>query len=171
MSSDSVTDGLAKVSLSGESVDPTSVFTAVGQTRTTFNGDASPTSIKVDDVVQPERCVLEDYVPCRDSHLWKLMMSFYDRKGPDSWSQGIVPHFITSNTFIGKNYAKVLHGFLKDCMSPGAKMVVDPNEPLYIIELGTGKFGGVIEATLYCWYLVSYGVLYWTALVFFYHTL
>lgn len=35
------------------------------------------------------------------------MMSFYDRKGPESWSQGIVPHFITCNTFIGKSYAKV----------------------------------------------------------------
>lgn len=35
------------------------------------------------------------------------MMSFYERKGPDSWSQGIVPHFITCNNFIGKSYVKV----------------------------------------------------------------
>ena len=67
------------------------------------------------------------------------MMSFYDRKGVDSWSQGIVPHFITSNTFIGKSYAKVLQGFLEDCMSPGAQMKVNPEEPLYIIELGAGS--------------------------------
>jgi hypothetical protein len=53
------------------------------------------------------RCVLEDFMPCSKSHLWKLMMSFYDRKGPESWSEGIVPHFITCNTFIGKAYAKV----------------------------------------------------------------
>eukprot|EP00606_Chrysophyceae_sp_TOSAG23-5_P000283 GSChrysophyteH2.ASY1.ANO1.695.1 assembled CDS len=52
------------------------------------------------------------------------MMSFYDRKGVDSWSQGIVPHFITSNTFIGKSYAK---------------MKVNPEEPLYILELGAGS--------------------------------
>ena len=68
-----------------------------------------------------ERTVLEDFKACRDCHLWKLMMSFYDRKGPDSWSQGIVPHFITSNTFIGKSYAKVLHGLgpvsLRFCMA------------------------------------------------------
>lgn len=55
------------------------------------------------------RCVLEDFVPCRQSHLWKLMMSFYDRKGPESWSQGIVPHFITCNTFIAKSYVKVTY--------------------------------------------------------------
>ena len=36
------------------------------------------------------------------------MMSFYERKGPESWSQGIVPHFITCNAFIGRAYAKVV---------------------------------------------------------------
>lgn len=34
-----------------------------------------------------ERCVLEDFTQCSKSHLWKLMMSFYDRKGVESWSQ------------------------------------------------------------------------------------
>lgn len=34
-----------------------------------------------------QRCVLEDFTPCSKSHLWKLMMSFYDRKGVESWSQ------------------------------------------------------------------------------------
>ena len=67
------------------------------------------------------------------------MMSFYDRTGPDSWAQGIVPHFITCNAFIGRSYAKVLHGFLRDCMCANAKMPIDPNEPFYIVELGTGS--------------------------------
>ena len=57
--------------------------------------------------VPSERCVLEDFTRCSESHLWKLMMSFYDRKGVESWSQGIVPHFITCNAFIGRAYAKV----------------------------------------------------------------
>ena len=47
------------------------------------------------------RCVLEDFKRCSDSLLWKLMMSFYDRRGVESWSRGIVPHFITCNAFIG----------------------------------------------------------------------
>ena len=34
-----------------------------------------------------DRCVLEDYTQCSKSHLWRLMMSFYDRKGVESWSQ------------------------------------------------------------------------------------
>ena len=88
------------------------------------------------------RCVLEDYTQCSKSHLWKLMMSFYDRKGVESWSQGIVPHFITSNAFIGRSYAKVLHGFIRDCLtkSPGGgKLPLDTSEKLYIIELGAGS--------------------------------
>ena len=82
------------------------------------------------------RCVLEDYTQCSRSHLWKLMMSFYDRKGIESWSHGVVPHFITCNAFIGKCYAKVLHGYLKDCVNANS---INFNEPLYIVELGAGS--------------------------------
>lgn len=67
------------------------------------------------------------------------MMSFYDRKGVESWSQGIVPHFITCNAFIGRAYAKVLLGFLRDCKQPNAKLPLDSSEPLYIVELGAGS--------------------------------
>jgi hypothetical protein len=49
-----------------------------------------------------DRCRLEEFTRCSDSLLWKLMMSFYDRNGVESWSQGIVPHFITCNAFIGR---------------------------------------------------------------------
>lgn len=53
--------------------------------------------------------------------------------------QGIVPHFITCNAFIGRSYAHVLNGFLRDCMAGKNGMMLDPTEPLYIIELGTGS--------------------------------
>lgn len=71
----------------------------------------------------PTRCVLEDFTQCSQSHLWKLMMSFYDRKGVESWSQGIVPHFITCNTFISKSYVKVgLLSSAKDIETAGLTM-------------------------------------------------
>jgi hypothetical protein len=66
------------------------------------------------------RCQLEDFTTFSKSHLWKLMMSFYDRQGVDSWAQGIVPHFITSNTFIAKRYSNVLRAFMRDAMRPNA---------------------------------------------------
>lgn len=62
----------------------------------------------------PPRCLLEDFTRFSQSHLWKLMMSFYDRQGVESWAQGIVPHFITSNAFIAKRYSNVLRAFLRD---------------------------------------------------------
>lgn len=86
-----------------------------------------------------ERCQLEDFTKCSECHLWKLMMSFYDRKGPESWSQGIVPHFITCNAFIGRSYARTLHGFMRDSMSPNSPAPLDPSQPLYVFELGTGS--------------------------------
>ena len=84
------------------------------------------------------------------------MMSFYDRNGVESWSQGIVPHFITCNAFIGRlerrynakilfqlaklgAYAKVLLGFLHDCTCANSKIPLNKTEPLYIIELGAGS--------------------------------
>jgi hypothetical protein len=103
---------------------------------------AGVTRLTLDSTVPVEakataRCVLEDFTRCSTSHLWKLMMSFYDRKGIESWSQGVVPHFITCNAFIGKAYAKVLQGFVRDCIA--GRMHLDPTQPLYIIELGTGS--------------------------------
>ena len=56
-----------------------------------------------------------------------------------SFPQGIVPHFITCNAFIGRSYAHVLNGFLRDCMRRKDAMALDPTEPLYIVELGTGS--------------------------------
>jgi len=101
------------------------------------------------------RCVLETFTRCSDSLLWKLMMSFYDRKGVESWSQGIVPHFITCNAFIGRAscnmqksrqvslaigaYAKVLLGFLSDCSKLNSKIELHRSHCLYIVELGAGS--------------------------------
>lgn len=87
----------------------------------------------------PPRCELEPFTPFARCHLWKLMMSFYDRQGVESWAQGIVPHFITSNTFIAKRYSEVLRAFFRDALKPDAKAPLDVNEPFYIVELGAGS--------------------------------
>ena len=68
-----------------------------------------------------------------------MLIIFPRSIGIESWSQGVVPHFITCNAFIGRSYAKVLHGYLKDCLKANAKSPIDQNEPVYIIELGAGS--------------------------------
>ncbi|KAG1688696.1 hypothetical protein DVH05_003133 [Phytophthora capsici] len=85
------------------------------------------------------RCELETFTPFACCHLWKLMMSFYDRQGVESWAQGIVPHFITSNTFIAKRYSNVLRAYFRDAVKPASVSPVDPSQPFYIVELGAGS--------------------------------
>ncbi len=41
-----------------------------------------------------------------------IIYKIRSRKGIDSWSHGIVPHFITSNAFIGRAYAEVFRFLL-----------------------------------------------------------
>ena len=48
-------------------------------------------------------------------------------------SSGVVPHFITSNSFIGKARDD-FEGYIRDMTSK-----LDRTQPLYIIELGTGS--------------------------------
>ncbi|GMH64023.1 hypothetical protein TrLO_g8109 [Triparma laevis f. longispina] len=108
---------------------------------------SKPSSTDEEEIIKVEktRVELETFTQCSSSLLWKLMMSFYDRKGVSSWSQGIVPHFITCNAFIGRAYAKVLAGFIEDLYDAKLtnerltnSMKLNPEQPLYIIELGTG---------------------------------
>lgn len=104
----------------------------------TENGSTVVDRDSVEELRATECCILEDYTKCSESHLWKLMTSFYERKGPESWSKGIVPFFITSNASIARSYAKILYGYLTDGLRPNATIPINPNEPFYIIELGTG---------------------------------
>lgn len=80
---------------------------AVGVQRTTLDSSGVAAAPGEGETEAGVRCELEGFTRCSDSHLWKLMMSFYDRKGIESWSKGVVPHFITSNAFIGRAYATV----------------------------------------------------------------
>lgn len=89
-------------------------------------GDVAAKTTTPPDAAPAERCELEGFMPFAKCHLWKLMMSFYDREGVESWAQGIVPHFITSNTFIAKRYSNVLRAYFRDATRPGAAQPVRP---------------------------------------------
>ncbi len=75
----------------------------------------------------------EEYKPFSASKIWDLQRDFFQEQGVDAWRQSIVPHYVTSNSFIADSYAKVALAYLRDNLS-----VIDPNEPVYIIELGAG---------------------------------
>jgi hypothetical protein len=58
--------------------------------------------------------VLDERKPLRDSILWRLQASFYDRINIRCWSDAIVPNFVTSNAFIANCYARNILAFVRD---------------------------------------------------------
>lgn len=68
-----------------------------------------------------------------NSLIWKLNRDFYEEQGINAWSENIVPHHMTSNSYVGKTYAELIFAFLKDLALKGIK-----NEIVYILELGAG---------------------------------
>ncbi len=84
--------------------------------------------------------VVERPEPLSRSLLWRLQRNFYDRAGVQAWTEGIVPHYITSNPWIADGYARVVLGWLRDGVAAGT---IDPAAPVHIVELGCGpgRFG------------------------------
>jgi len=68
-----------------------------------------------------------------ESHIWQLNRDYYNKKGIDAWNSGVVPHQLTSNSMVGKTYAELIFGFLKDLANKG-----QIKETVYILELGAG---------------------------------
>jgi hypothetical protein len=91
-------------------------------------------------VTRSRETVLEEARPLSRSLLWRLQRNFYDRAGIQAWTEGIVPHYITSNPWIADAYARVVLGWLRDHAAAGA---LDPRQPVPIVELGcgSGSFG------------------------------
>ncbi len=76
---------------------------------------------------------IEPYTPFSESLIWQLNRDFYQEIGVEAWSKGTVPHQITSNSMVGKTYAELILGFLKDLAGKG-----QTKETVYILELGAG---------------------------------
>lgn len=87
--------------------------------------------------------VLEEKQRLSRSLLWQAQRRFFERQGIEAWRQGVVPHYITSNPYLANTYARLVFAFLRDChtMPPGQAGFppLDPTQPLYIIELGSGS--------------------------------
>ena len=84
--------------------------------------------------------VLEQGKRLSRSSLWRFQRQFFDEKGVDAWGKRIVPTHVTSNAFIAEAYARVVLGFLRDCMRQpaGSPFAVDGEQPVHLVELGAG---------------------------------
>lgn len=91
----------------------------------------------------PPRVVLERNQRLSRSLLWGCQRAFFERQGIEAWRQGLVPNFITSNPVIGRAYAQVVLGWMRDWCGGtrgegGRLSAPDPSQPFYLIELGAG---------------------------------
>jgi tetratricopeptide (TPR) repeat protein len=67
------------------------------------------------------------------SKIWQLNRDFYQLRGISAFSQDVVPHNLTSNSFVGRTYAELILAMLKDLSDQGKT-----DEQVYILELGAG---------------------------------
>jgi hypothetical protein len=100
-----------------------------------------PTS---DDPAGRDEVTLESGVRLSDSVVWRLQRDSYLRRGLRAWTEDMVPHFITNNPFFAEVHARIVFGFICDCLEPGEKEPhrLAPQKRMRILELGagTGKF-------------------------------
>ncbi|MEM9903920.1 MAG: tetratricopeptide repeat protein [Cyanobacteria bacterium P01_D01_bin.44] len=91
--------------------------------------------------------VLEANQRLSHSRLWEMQRRFFEQRGIQAWSEGRVPHYVTSNPTIARAYGQVVLGFLRDwrAVSPQSEPTnaatphLDPTQPVYIVELGAGS--------------------------------
>ncbi|MBU3191707.1 tetratricopeptide repeat protein [Clostridium bowmanii] len=83
--------------------------------------------------------ILEAEKQLSQSMVWKLQNDFFAKQGPEAWTRGIVPQYITTNPYIANLYAKIIFGYLRDY---AARTDIDKNSTIYIMELasGVGRF-------------------------------
>ncbi len=83
--------------------------------------------------------ILEADRPLSQSMIWQLQADFYANQGPEAWSKGVVPQYITTNPYIATLYAKTVFGYCRDIASCKE---FDKETPIYIMELaaGVGRF-------------------------------
>ena len=61
-----------------------------------------------------EHYEIEAFTPFSESKIWQLNRDFYHERGISAWSEGVVPHQMTSNSRVGKTYAELIFGLLQD---------------------------------------------------------
>lgn len=71
-----------------------------------------------------------------ESLIWQIQRQYFLQDGLRAWQDDIVPHQISSNPLMARAYAQLVLGYLRDC---AAAAQLDPDQPIYIVELGAGS--------------------------------
>jgi tetratricopeptide (TPR) repeat protein len=90
----------------------------------------------------PEPIPLEDPVPLSQSVLWTLQRRYFEQTGPAAWRKSEVPHYVTTNAYLARAYARVFAGYVEDALAAGPEGAfgrIDRAHPVNIVELGAGS--------------------------------
>lgn len=77
----------------------------------------------------------QTYQRLSQNPIWAAQRAYFAAQGPDAWSGGAVPHYVTSNPYLAAAFAEVVVGFARDRARLGD---ATPDRPLYLVELGAG---------------------------------
>jgi tetratricopeptide (TPR) repeat protein len=83
---------------------------------------------------------LEQDVTLSQSLVWKRQRDYYVRRGLGAWSEDNVPNYITNNPFTAEIYARIVCGFMCDCLQIDSTNTssVSPSTKFRILEFGAG---------------------------------
>src|SRR5438067_8136028 len=84
----------------------------------------------------PSRLRLETRERLSRSCLWRLQRAFFNQRGLAAWSEGIVPHYVTSNPRMAAAYVHMALAFLR---ASAAAVQASLGQRAYILELGAGS--------------------------------
>ncbi len=104
-------------------------------TSTTHRPDLPGNSNFLDSIERDHRgfCVAKPQ-PFSQSLLWTLQRDYFSQRGLNAWSQGEVPHYITSNPTIAHAYAEIAFACWQD-----QTQHLTSAQPIYLCELGAGS--------------------------------
>ncbi|MEL7144875.1 MAG: SAM-dependent methyltransferase [Bacteroidota bacterium] len=76
--------------------------------------------------------LIQDFTSISESIIWNLQRQYFEEASIEAWRKGVVPHYITSSSYMACSYAQMAMAWLQDQLEEGY-------DHLRILELGAGS--------------------------------
>jgi len=92
-----------------------------------------------------KRYIVEKNVRLSQASVWKLQRDFYKEQGPEAWTSGTVPFWITNSSLLAKMYADLVVAWGMDAKRRGW---IYPTQPIHVVEMAAGM--GMLGYLIIC---------------------
>mgnify|MGYP002826865013 CR=1 FL=1 len=86
-----------------------------------------------------EQIPLEPSTRLSESVVWDIQRRYFEHAGQDAWSKGVVPHYVTTNAYVAKSYARVIAAYVEDLKAMTGEGGGLPEGPIHVVEMGAGS--------------------------------